>query len=920
MAEGLVYFLLENMVSLLEEEASFQSGIRSDVKGLRDSLKSMVAFLREAEGMEVGPALKDRVKQVQELAYDVDDVLDHFMLQVSHSNRHKFTEPLRRPARTVKRQLTWRKFFPKIKDLKERIDSIINRDKIRFTALQTGSSSTTARKDPRVAYPVIEDSKIVGIKKPMEELSRLLYAEESSCSWISVVGVGGLGKTTLAKKVYTSSEVKKDFSSHAWIDMSQPFNSKELLQRLLKELFREWWEPLPEGVDNMETGTLIEQLRNFLQPKRYVVVFDDVWCIDVLESIKSAFADSIRGNGSRVMLITRSHEIASKCDHVYNLRPLLNKEAWNLFCMMAFRSPGDQGFCPPELEASSKKIVEFCEGLPLAIVSIGDFLSKKEKTMIEWEKLHNGLGYELERNNSLSCIPAALLLSYNNLPYHLKPCFLYFSVFPQSFKVKCSRLIRLWIAEGFVQRKEGKTLEEVADDYLNKLISGNLVEVAGRDFDGPPRTCRVHSIMHMIILLKSKEENFSSVYADQNMDSQHGKIRRLSILHNCNNINENMSFTDTRAFFLFQEANLFNSSTSRRFSSLKVLDLQDAPIVNFPDENLPRLRYLSLRNTNIRELPKSLGNSRNLETLDLKKTNVSVLPTNILSLQYLRHLLVCGKDRGNCVRFNYVQGLKLPAGIQHLNSLHSLSFVKPEGDRHIIRELENLVELRKLGVEVKREDWEYLCLSIQKMKNLNTFDVASANMEEVLVLDLHARFTPPPSLQRLYLKGRLEKVPNWISQLSRLVKISLKWSRLSRTPLGAIQALPSLMELQLVDAYTGQELVFEAGWFQKLKILELDQFHQLNTVTVQDQTMPGLQKLTIRRCKNMKMVPVGIIYLTRLKALNLYEMPEDLVITLDKNRGVDHLMGMNVLTSSTSQCTSTQVLLIPQPHPNDRLS
>ncbi|KAF8391708.1 hypothetical protein HHK36_024017 [Tetracentron sinense] len=861
MAEGAIFFLLEKVVSFLEEETNLQSEMRADVDEIRRRLNTMEAFLKDAEGKEQSASLKNLVKQVQEVAYEIDDVLDKFMLCVpQQSHGHGLLDRLHTKAHIVRHWGTYHEISSQIKAKKDKIQNILTEASTHFNSLNTASSSTV-RRDPRLAYPAIVDDEIVGITNAKEELIRLLTNGESRCTVISVVGTGGLGKTTLVKKVYDSQRVKNHFVSHAWINVSESFDTKELLKRLLQKLFEDRRETvLPQGLDTMEDSTLIGELKKFLQRARYVVVFDDVWSIDVWESMKHAIPNNY--HGSRVMLITRDRDIASICvrspGHMHNLQPLPSQEAWKLFCIKAFRSWDVGSCCPLDLRELSQEIVKNCEGLPLAVALIGDLLSRADKTQIEWKQLiHEGLRYELENNHSLTCITSALLLSYNNLPYHLKSCFLYFGVFPHDYPIKRTRLIRLWIAEGFVKKREGKTLEEVADDHLNKLMCASLIEVANKGFDGRARSYRVHHIMHKIILSKNKEENFSVVFSEQNTNGQE-KIWRLSIQDNKQNIKPNTSFSYTRSLFMSWKTDLSGSSMDvlSSFDSLKVLDLQDAPITEFPDATLSQLRYLSLRNTKISQLPKSLGHSRNLETLDLKQTRVVELPTQILKLERLRHLLIYRYNNINKYVFlGCVQGLKVSTGIQHLSSLQKLSFIKATGGRSIIKELGKLTELRKLGVvELKREDGKYLCISIEKMKNLLTLDVTSKHMGEVL--DLHDMDTPPRLLQRLYLKGHLEKFPRWISLLRDLVRIGLKWSKLKDNPLEALEALPSLIELKLADAYTGQELVFGAGGFQRLEILELDLFDQLNMVTVHDNTMPRLQKLTMSRCENLKIAPV----------------------------------------------------------------
>ncbi|XP_010248261.1 PREDICTED: disease resistance protein RPM1-like [Nelumbo nucifera] len=439
-----------------------------------------------------------------------------------------------------------------------------------------------------------------------------------------------------------------------------------------------------------------------------------------------------------------------------------------------------------------------------------------------------------------------LELSYTHLPFQLIYCFLYFGVFPPDhLPVRRTQLIRLWIAQGFVQPKNNRTSEEVADDYLTNLISIDLVQAVERDVDGRPKMCRPHPVMHLVLLQKCKEENFSLVLPQ---------------------LNSNIDGQDMD-----------------KFQSLRVLDLEDAPIEKFPEEIeiLHRLRYRSLRNKTVSEVPKAVGKLLNLETLDLKHKKVSRLPVEIFKLQRLRHLLVYSYKMQNLLDFDCVEGLEVLPGIKDLSALQKLSFVKASKNTKIITELRSLTQLRKLGtIDLKSENGKDLCHSNGQLPKLRSLDVKSTDEDEILDLQDFATTTRPLPLQRLYLKGRLQESPNWISLLESLVKLRLKWSKLSGSPLGALEALPELLELQLMDAYIGQKLCFQKGKFRKLKVLEFLQLDNLNEIEVQVGAMPSLEKMNMRSCKNLKCVPVGIIYLKQLKELILEGMPEEIVTKL----------------------------------------
>ena len=205
------------------------------------------------------------------------------------------------------------------------------------------------------------------------------------------------------------------------------------------------------------------------------------------------------------------------------------EKAFELFCKKVFKREGGQ--CPPDFVDISCGIVEKCGGLPLAIVAMGGLFSTKAKVVSEWHKILDSLSSEFEINSRLKSITKILSFSYHDLPYNLIACFLYFGMFPEDCSINCARLIQLWIAEGFVKEKKGLTLEDIAQDYLNQLIHRSLVQVNKEDFIGRIRCCRVHDMMHEVILSRSEELSFNLV-SMTNYSNFERAARRLSIQNN----------------------------------------------------------------------------------------------------------------------------------------------------------------------------------------------------------------------------------------------------------------------------------------------------------------------------------------------------------------------------------------------------
>lgn len=751
-----------------------------------------------------------------------------------------------------------------------------------------------AWRDRRDDALLLDNIDLVGMDGPKRQLIRWLVDGDSERRVVAVSGMGGMGKTALVKNVYDDADVKKHFNAHVWITVSQSFNQKELLKDLIQSLSSVNRRSVrDEGVDNMSIAEMKVLVENLLRKRRYLVVLDDVWNLHEWESIKHALPNS--SIGSRVMLTTRRADLASTAacsefkGEVYNLMPLDNGESWNLFCRKAFR--GDS--CPSYLFKICDSILKKCEGLPLAIVALSGVLATKDKLRIEdWDAVRRSLGAEIHGNDKLEDLKRVLFLSFNDLPYYLKSCFLYLSIFPKG-PFKRMKVIRLWIAEGFIEVKEGRTLEEVAQYYLDELLNRSLIQVATTKTDGRIKAYRVHNLLREIIMSKSRDQNFAAIVKAPNT-AWPNRARRLSVHSTLPTVRQNRSVYQLRSLFLFGvvEKSSLGKYFQLGFKLLRVLDMEAAPLKMFPIEivDLCFLRHLSLRKTKVKTIPRSIGKLRNLETFDLKHTMVTELPIDILKLQRLRHLLVYRFETNvSYAHFYSESGFKAFSGIGGLQSLQQLCFI--EADQAcgtLMSELRELSQLRRLGIiKLRKLDGPALCSSIERLSNLRVLSIKST--EENEEIDLQRLSSPPRLLERLYLTGRLEELPSWIPSLHCLVKLSLKWSWLKTDPLLFLQDLPSLVHLELLQAYDRETLHFKAGKFKKLKLLGLDKFDNLKHVKVGKGAMPCLEKLVIQRCNLLKRVPSGVERLAELKVIEFFDMPDELIMKLcPDGEGEDH--------------------------------
>ncbi|PRQ19016.1 putative P-loop containing nucleoside triphosphate hydrolase, leucine-rich repeat domain, L [Rosa chinensis] len=901
MAESAVTFLVDRLTTLLEEEVKLLSGIREQVEDLVDELERIKAFLRVADAKEdSNPQLKVWVKQVRDVAHEMEDALDKFRLFHSHDHGHGFQASLHKLSCIIKKWKAKHQISADIQRINSKVKNLYEGHERYKLVDQAGSNSARLvqhHKFDQGDALLLEEADLVAIGERKKQLIELLMKEDTGRQVVPIVGMGGLGKTTLVKQVYEDPKVQKRFKVHAWITVSQSFKTSQLLRHMINNIFKVIQKPVPEDeeVETMDNNQLRERIKKLLQNSRYLIVLDGIWHISDWDAINHVMPNNNRG--SRVMLTTRYVNVASaSClgnhDMLYHLEPLSPEDSWTLFCKKTFHGES----CPPNLEEICQSILMKCRGLPLAIVAISSVLALKDKRNVdEWAAVSGSIGAEIDGNDQLYNLKKFLYLSYSDLPYHLKSCFLYLSIFPDLYKIEHMKLIRLWLAEGFVIGKEGRTPEEAAESYLRELLDRSLIQAAETSTDGRVKSYRIHDLLREIVILKSKEQNFAAIEKDQGTMWPDEKVRRLSIVNTLQNIHQKRTPSRLRSLLVFGvEDSLTDFPIPKLFHTslqlLTVLDLEGAHLEMFPIEvvKLLLLKYLSLRHTKVKQIPSSIKKLQNLETLDLKHSHVVELPAEILNLKRLRHLLVYRYEVESYARFNARKGVKIPAGISSLQSLQKLCFIEAnQYSGALMAELGRMNQLRRLGIyKLREEHGATLCSSVQNMTSLRSLSVFSAEKEKIIDLSHISR--APPFLQRLYLAGRLENLPHWISSLQNLVRLFLKWSRLKEDPLVHLRGLPNLVHLELLQVYDGESLHFEAGGFPSLKLLGIDKLDELQSVTIEEGAMPCLEKLIIQRCKCLKKVPSGIEHLTNLKLLEFFDMPDELIMPLHPDGGEDH--------------------------------
>ncbi|KAJ9169922.1 hypothetical protein P3X46_018065 [Hevea brasiliensis] len=617
MADGAVNFLLDKLTNVLMQKASLLGDARDEVEKIKLELESMRSFLRDAERRkERSESVETWVRQVREVAYEAEDIIDEFM---HYKSREQFKNGFKVVVQDVvnfPKNVTKRhQISSKLQKIKAKVHEVYERSKrYGFDQLEEGRTRNVAS-DRWQHYgessSFVDEDEIVGMEENTEKLLGWLTEEEPRRTVISIVGMGGLGKTTLVTRVFNNQIIKRHFDCGAWISVSQIYGIDELLRSMIKEIFHTKQVPIPSNLGSMNYRNLVRVLVDYLHQKRYVIVLDDVWSIDLWSKIRGAFPNN--RYGSRIVLTTRNGNVAASIgigSHIHHLQRLQQKDAWSLFCKKAFWHDPEH-MCPRHLQPLAEAIVQKCEGLPLAIVAVGGLMCSRSKRIDEWKTVFESLNWQLNNNPMLERVKGILLLSFNDLPFYLQHCFLYCCVFHDGYPIKRKKLIRLWVAEGFIRERKGMTMEEIAEEYLTELILRNMIQVTETNDAGRVKICRVHDVMHELALTTSEKENFCTAY-DGSQSRLEGRIHRLSIYKTGETIQLSSTISrHLRSFFVFptDKCSSFSlNAFSSKFKLLRVLNLEGVLVETIPSTlvELFNLRYLNLRDTKIKELPKSM--------------------------------------------------------------------------------------------------------------------------------------------------------------------------------------------------------------------------------------------------------------------------------------------------------------------------
>ncbi|XP_029116204.1 putative disease resistance protein RGA4 isoform X2 [Elaeis guineensis] len=712
-----------------------RSKIMKDLKKLERTLTRIQAVLHDAEEREIcEKAINLWLKELKEVAYEAEDVLDEYRYEELRAQVEGRAFRKRKRAEADDEEevsgspSTIVVSIPdgmgnRIREIRERFDEISeDRERLRLRE-EDGERRVLGAVYPAPTSHMVEESSIYGREHDKQKVIDLLFSEgtKKGISVIPIVGKGGLGKTTIAQLVYNDSQVKECFDLTGWVCVSDDFNVIKLTKDIIESITQ-------QSCDLTLLSTLQNTLEANVKGKKVLLVLDDVWNEQrsLWESLRRPF---VLGAGTvRIIVTCRNDSVAEIMQTVQPYHPdyLSEDKSWLLFKHYAFggRDSEEQS----RLAEVGKQIVKKCSNLPLAVKTIGSLL-REMRDEDSWKDVLQSDLWEVDRNYNETL--AALRISYTRMPAHLKPCFVYCSMFPKDYVFDKDVLVRLWMAQGYIPLRDRRTMEEIGNEYFSDLQRRSFFD-SGRPFYMQTKRLildsdemfKMHDLIHD--LAKSIAENECCTIVDRSLPSFFGMVRHLYmedkkelvkslcshdlgalrtlLLEGWNGRNKRIMVPEHYARTLVSQGHM----TDLLEDWLRGMAIGEVPplLTHFPPpllrtrclrtlqidwesedelpnsiDNLKHLRYLHVRSHCIKRLPKSVCLLYHLQTLILDGSRLEELPDGLGNLTELRYFelhsyvikrlpeLVCRLHNLRTLKLFCPHLVELPCGLSNLTNL-----------------------------------------------------------------------------------------------------------------------------------------------------------------------------------------------------------------------------------------------------------
>lgn len=862
-AYGVAGKILEKLGSLALREISLALGLQSDLSYLEHTISTIQAVLLDAEEKRAtNRRLSLWLGQLKDILYDAEDVLgeiEYKALRKQVVSTYGSTSTKVRDFFSSPKALSSRfKLAHKIKNIRERLAGVAaEKDQFNLTQRPEDGHVVHTRD---MTHSFVHPSTVIGRDEDKKKIIDLLMRKDASrnVNVIPIVGLGGLGKTTLAKLVYNDEGVVGHFQLRAWVCVSEDFS----LTRLIKEILKSTGFTIDENSSTVDT--LQTKLRERLLDNRFLLVLDDVWNED--PNRWNELKDLLIGgsNGSNIVVTTRSNVVASVVGTVapHKLEGLSQKDCLSLFVNLAFKDGEGKGH--PKLVAMGNEIVEKCNGVPLAVRTLGGLLHSKVDECY-WKLVRDCEIWKLEQKDG-DILPA-LRLSYDRLPFHLKQCFAYCSLFPKDHEFDNLELIYFWMAHGILQTNTNDNQEpnEVGERYIKELASISFFQDIETSVYLEFDTFTVHDLVHDLALLVAHGE--CSVVKHHTKDVSR-TVRHLTFSQDVQEIPVSLQkLTGVRTVIFPPKTPIYLvEACISRFKYLRVLNLSESSLEALPSSisTLKHLRILDMSwNERLKELPNSICKLHNLQSLYLNGClELERLPKDVRNMVSLRYLSVTTITNGSL----------LDNGVYCLNSLRCLTISRCPRLEFLFQGVDGcLTNLQTLFVD-----------SCESLTCLVENGVSCLNSLRLLYI------SDCPKIESVF-RG----VNEYLTNLRSLVIDSCKSLTTLLPHIKHITTLEALViesceELYLTEGEEDSDVKFSLQAFGFLNLPQLEVLprwlqgsaNTLKLLVIEDcqnfealpewlPSLKSIQKLGIRSCPKLSSLPEGMQHLTTLRQLEI---------------------------------------------------
>ncbi|CAL9238211.1 unnamed protein product [Arabidopsis halleri] len=880
MAETLLSFGVEKLWDLLTRETERFQGVEEQFNELKRELEMLRCYLKDAEANKQTFAMvRNTSKEIEDIVYDAEDTIETFLLKQELGKTSGIKKQIKQLACVIADR---RKIALDMEAISKRINSVIR--KMLIPCIQqvnvserTIQSPQDIQREMRQAFSSEDEDHPVGLKKNVDQLVGYLVKEDGS-QVVSITGMPGIGKTTLAKQVFNHAIVKSHFAGLAWVCVSQQFRRKYVWQTILRKLCPEYKE------SDMTEEELQEKLVQVLETQNTLIVLDDIWREDDWDRIKAIFP---RKKGWRLLLTSRNEGVGLRADPTcFTFKPdcLTPEESWTLFQRIVFPSENTTEYkFYEEMEEMGKQMIEQCGGLPLSVKVLGGLLAA-EYTLHRWKRIYANIRSHIvggtsfnERN--INSVYHALYLSFEELPGYLKHGFLYLAHFPEDYPIDVEKLSYYWDAERIIRpmHYEGATTREVADGYIEELVKRNMViskkDVSTSRFE----TCHLHDMMREVCLRKAEEENFVHILDTSHVTStatsqSSFKSRRLAI-HLSDDTSTHMEAyiqnPRLRSLLFIKQSLLLNWMESGLcITKLQLMRILDLSYVKFERGKLPsdigkliHLRYLSLYLAKVSHLPSSMRNLRKLLYLNLGVAAGSPI--------YMPNF---------CTKMRELTFLLLPDDMEdktklELGNLTNLETLENFSTKHSsVRDLHGMKRLTTLSILLNGEGCTPETLSsLGELGHLESLTIRNhkSDKKEYVLDGIHGK-----KLKSIQVEQHFP---------SHLTTISLRHCYLTEDPMPILEKLLHLKEVCLGErSFCGKKMVCSSSGFPQLQKLSLHALDEWEGWIVEEGSMPLLHTLEINRCQKLNALPDGLRFITSLKELTIITTEREFTEKLSK--------------------------------------